>query len=159
MAQEIERKFLVKGEFSSKALYSISIIQGYLCSGSEATVRVRVSGSKAYLTIKGKANETRVSRYEWEKEIPPEEAYELIRLCRGNIIEKTRFIVPEGGKNFEVDVFHGDNEGLIIAEIELEYEDEDFARPEWLGIEVTQEVRYSNSMLSQRPYKTWQDNH
>ncbi len=156
MALEIERKFLVTGSFKLKASDKTRITQGYLSSVSERTVRVRVEDNKGFLTIKGIPNQTGVSRYEWEKEIPLKEAQELLNICEPSIIIKTRFIVPEkSGLNFEVDEFHNENEGLTIAEIELSTEDHPFDKPTWLGKEVTGESRYYNSTLAKNPFKTW----
>ena len=156
---EIERKFLVAGDFMQDACDSQHIAQGYLCSSSGRTVRVRLKGEKGYLTIKGPTGENGMSRYEWEKEIPAEEASQLIALCESGLIDKTRYIVPYGDHTFEVDVFHGDNEGLVIAEVELRSEDEEFQRPVWLGKEVTGDRRYYNSMLIRHPYKMWDEQH
>lgn len=155
MSLEIERKFLVAEGFKPSAAISFRICQGYLNSSPDRTVRVRIKGEKGYLTIKGLSSESGVSRYEWEKEIPVSEAAELLRLCEPGIIDKTRYLIEVGGHTFEVDVFHGDNEGLIIAEIELSSESEAFTKPSWLGEEVTGDTRYYNSMLMKHPYKDW----
>lgn len=155
MAQEIERKFLVSGEFKPHASRKTRIIQGYLSSVPERTVRVRIKGDKGYLTIKGIGSESGASRYEWEREIPVSEARELLAICEPGVIDKTRYLVEFGGKTFEVDEFYGDNDGLTVAEIELESEDEAFEKPEWLGAEVTGDDRYYNSMLMKNPYKNW----
>ncbi|HZK08761.1 MAG TPA: CYTH domain-containing protein [Bacteroidales bacterium] len=156
MAQEIERKFLVKGDFHPFVSTKTRIIQGFLSSVPERTVRVRIMGNNGYLTIKGIGSASGASRYEWEKEITIEEAKELLELCEPGIIDKTRNIVPEaGGLKFEVDEFHGDNKGLIIAEIELPSEDHPFEKPDWLGKEVTGKTRYYNARLSKNPYKNW----
>jgi adenylate cyclase len=156
MAQEIERKFLVKGDFKPFVTKQTRITQGYLSSVPERTVRVRIKGDKGFITIKGIGNESGASRYEWEKEIPVEEVNELLKLCEPGIIDKTRFIVPANdGLKFEVDEFYGDNEGLTVAEIELPSEDFKFDKPEWLGEEVTGDVKYFNSMLMKNPYKNW----
>lgn len=155
MPQEIERKFLVKGEFKSQANRSVRIIQGYLSSVPERTVRVRVKENKGYLTIKGKADETGISRYEWEKEIPEAEARELLQLSEPGMIDKTRYLVPVGKHIFEVDEFYGDNAGLVVAEVELSDENEAFQKPDWLGEEVTGDLRYYNAMLTRNPYKNW----
>lgn len=152
MAIEIERKFLVSGEFRDIAVSSDNIIQGYLNIEKERVVRVRVRGNKGYLTVKGPTNG--VSRFEWEKEIPEEDARALLKLCRA-IVDKTRYTVEYAGHVFEVDEFHGDNEGLVVAEIELTSEDEAFERPEWLGEEVSGDKRYYNSSLLSNPYKNW----
>lgn len=156
MAIEIERKFLVKGEFKSFAIEKIKIVQSYISSVAEHTVRVRIKGEKGFITIKGISSTTAVSRYEWEKEIPVSEVNELLELCEPGVIDKTRFIVPEpSGLKFEVDEFYGDNEGLIIAEIELPSEDHPFEKPNWLGEEVTGIAKYYNSRLTKKPFKNW----
>lgn len=155
MAIEIERKFLVIGDYKTEAIESTKIVQGYLSSIPERTVRVRVKGDKGFLTIKGIANTNGVSRYEWEKEIAVEEAHELLKLCESGIIDKTRFLVKTGKHVFEVDEFYRENEGLTVAEIELDSEDEAFEKPEWLGEEVTGDVKYFNAMLMKNPYKNW----
>lgn len=156
MAQEIERKFLVRGEFKSQAFQAERIIQGYLSSQPERTVRVRIRGDRGFLTIKGKSSENGVSRYEWEKEIPLAEARELMSLTEPGRIDKTRYLVRKGEHIFEVDEFYGENEGLILAEIELKDENEVFEKPEWLGTEVTGDLRYYNAMLTGHPFTTWQ---
>jgi adenylate cyclase len=156
MAQEIERKFLVKGDFYPFVSTKTRITQGFLSSVAERMVRVRIMGDDGFLTIKGIGNASGASRYEWEKEITIEEAKELLELCEPGIIDKTRHIVPEaGGLKFEVDEFHGDNKGLIIAEIELPSEDHPFEKPDWLGKEVTGKTRYYNARLSKNPFKNW----
>lgn len=155
MAQEIERKFLVRGEFKSLAYASERIMQGYLSSVPERTVRVRVKGDKGFLTIKGIADEEGVSRYEWEKEIQVNEAQELMKLCEPGVIDKIRYFVKCGTHIFEVDEFRGENAGLIVAEVELQSVAEEFERPVWLGVEVTGDRRYYNAMLSKRPYTKW----
>jgi len=156
MAQEIERKFLVKGDFKPFVTKSTRITQGYLSSVPERTVRIRIKGEKGFITIKGIGNASGASRFEWEKEISVEEAKSLLELCEPGIIDKTRYIVPEeSGLLFEVDEFYGDNDGLTVAEIELPTEDQPFTKPEWLGEEVTGDVKYFNSMLMKNPYKNW----
>ena len=155
MAQEIERKFLVKGDFKQEVFKSTRITQGYLSSVPERTVRVRVKGEKGFITIKGIGNESGASRYEWEKEIPVDEVRELLKICEPGVIDKTRYLVKNGPYTFEVDEFYGDNEGLTVAEIELPDEQAQFERPEWLGEEVTGDVRFYNSMLMKNPYKNW----
>lgn len=156
--QEIERKFLVVGDYKAAALTVIPILQGYLSSVPDRNVRVRLSGDKAYLTIKGAATEDGVSRYEWEKEISPVDARELIKLCEPGVIEKRRYLIPVGKHVYEVDEFHGENEGLVVAEIELAAVDESFDKPQWLGKEVTGDKRYYNSSLMKDPYKNWRGN-
>jgi len=155
MAQEIERKFLVDGDFKSEAFKETRITQGYLSSVPERTVRVRVKGEKGFITIKGIGDETGASRYEWEKEIPVDEVKELLKICEPGVIDKTRYLVKHGDHIYEVDEFYGDNEGLVIAEVELQSADESFEKPGWLGKEVTGDVRYYNSMLMKAPYKEW----
>ena len=155
MAQEIERKFLVDGDFKSEAFKETRITQGYLSSVPERTVRVRVKGDKGFITIKGIGDETGASRYEWEKEIPVDEVKELLKICEPGVIDKTRYLVKHGDHIYEVDEFYGDNEGLVIAEVELQSADESFEKPQWLGEEVTGDVRYYNSMLMKTPYKEW----
>ena len=152
MAKEIERKFLVSGEFRQDSPESYRIMQGYICSDPGRTVRVRVRGDMGFLTIKGRSSEDGLSRYEWEKEIPVSEALELMNLCVSGVIDKTRYLVPCGNHTYEVDVFHGANEGLVLAEIELTDEQEMFEKPSWLGEEVTGDMRYYNSMLSLHPF-------
>lgn len=153
---EIERKFLVKdNSFKAAAFTQNHIAQGYLSSVPERTVRVRIKGNKGYLTIKGVSNDTGMSRFEWEKEIPVTEAKELLLLCEKGVIDKTRFEIKRGNHVFEVDEFYGENEGLIVAEIELGSEMEPFETPAWLGAEVTNDIRYYNAYLSNNPYKKW----
>lgn len=157
--QEIERKFKVHSDrYKSEAFRSCPIAQGYLCKVPERTIRIRIKGEKGFITIKGKSNDSGTSRYEWEKEIPKAEALELLRLCEPSVIEKTRYEVKSGIHTFEIDEFHGDNNGLVIAEIELSDENEPFERPEWLGEEVTNRKEYYNSHLSEHPYKEWGKN-
>lgn len=153
---EIERKFLVKSDaFKSDALNSYTIKQGFLNSHKERTVRVRVIKDKGYITVKGKSSLNGLSRFEWEKEITTNEANSLLNLCEHGIIDKIRFEVKFGIHIFEVDEFFGSNQGLIVAEVELESENEDFDKPSWLGIEVTGEIKYYNSQLSKNSYSTW----
>ena len=153
--QEIEKKFLVAGEFKHQATKSTRITQGYLSSVPERTVRVRIKGAKGFLTIKGIGNESGASRYEWEKEIPVPEVEELLKICEPGVIDKTRYLVPAGKHTFEVDEFYGDNEGLIVAEVELTAENEEFTKPDFIGKEVTGDVKYYNSMLMKNPYRKW----
>jgi len=155
MPQEIERKFLVKEGYKQFAFTNTRINQGYLSSAPERIVRVRINGEKGFITIKGISNATGVSRFEWEKEIPVNEARELLALCEPAIIDKTRYLVQVGEFTFEVDEFYGDNAGLVIAEIELSSEEELFDKPKWLGQEVTGEKRYFNSKLSKNPFTKW----
>ena len=155
MATEIERKFLVSGDFKAVIESSLRITQGYLCSIPERTVRVRIKGDKGFITIKGIGSASGASRYEGEKEIPVEEVKDLLELCEPGVIDKTRYLVKSGTHTFEVDEFYGDNDGLTVAEVELSSEDEHFDRPEWLAEEVTGDTRYYNSMLMKDPFKTW----
>lgn len=152
---EIERKFLVRGDFKSLAISHTHIVQGYLSSVPERAVRVRIAGDKAFLTIKGNSSANGLTRFEWEKEIDIAEAKELIKLCEPGVIDKTRYLIPVGKHIFEVDEFFGENEGLIVAEIELGSEDEKYEKPEWLGEEVTGDERYYNASLVKRPYTKW----
>jgi len=155
MLQEIERKFLVKGDYKSEAFGQVRIIQGYLNSDPQRTVRVRVKGDRGFITVKGV--NSGASRFEWEKEIPAGEAEVLLELAEPGVIDKTRYLIrnSDGKHIWEVDEFHGDNEGLTVAEIELKSEDEAFEKPEWLGEEVTGDPRYFNSALKDNPYKNW----
>ena len=156
MALEIERKVLVTDDsYKAIAVHSDRIAQGYLCREGGNSARVRVRGEKGYITIKGPSTDDGLSRYEWEKEIPASEAWELMKLCHGGIIDKTRYLVKSGRHTFEVDEFHGDNEGLVVAEVELEELDEKFECPQFIGKEVTGEKRYYNSHLTRMPYKLW----
>lgn len=154
---EIERKFLVTStEFLSESVQSNRIVQGYLNSNPERTVRIRIKGTQGFITIKGKGNESGTTRFEWEKEIEVTEAEQLLLLCEDGVIDKVRYEIPFGKHLYEVDVFEGDNKGLIIAEIELENENESFEKPNWLGEEVTGDDRYYNASLSISSYKNWQ---
>lgn len=155
MAQEIERKFLVKGDFKPFAYKQTRITQGYISSVPERTVRVRVKGEKGFITIKGIGNASGATRYEWEKEIPVAEVQELLQICEPGVIDKTRYQVKAGPHTYEVDEFYGENEGLVVAEIELASENEAFEKPSWLGEEVTGDVRYFNAMLMKTPYTKW----
>jgi len=153
MSQEIERKFLVSGEFKPLAFAQSHIVQGYISSARGRTVRVRIRDDKGYLTIKGASNASGMSRYEWEKELPLPEAEELMKLCEPGIIDKTRYLVRSGKHVFEVDEFHGENEGLVVAEVELESESEPFQKPGFIGEEVTGDRRYYNSQLVKKPHQ------
>ena len=155
MAQEIEKKFLVAGEFKESAKKATRITQGYLSSVPERTVRVRVKGDKGYITVKGIGNDSGASRFEWEKEIPVEDVKALLEICEPGVIDKTRYLVKVGTHTFVVDEFYGDNEGLTVAEVELSDENEAFDKPSWLGEEVTGDAKYYNSMLMKNPYKNW----
>ena len=156
MALEIERKFLVKDEsYKQMAFSSSRIAQGYICSARGRTVRVRIRDEKGYLTIKGPSEEGGLSRYEWEKEISLAEAKELMKICEPGMIDKMRYLVQSGNHTFEVDEFYGDNEGLVVAEVELKHENELFEKPSFIGKEVTGIVKYYNSFLMKCPYKNW----
>lgn len=156
MTVEIERKFLVtSNNFKREATTSHRIKQGFLNSHKERTVRVRLKNDKGYLTVKGKSSDDGLVRFEWETEITEQEAEQLLELCEESIIDKIRYEVNFGKHTFEIDEFFDDNEGLIIAEIELQSKAEIFNKPDWLGKEVTGDIRYYNSQLSKQPYKTW----
>lgn len=153
---EIERKFLVKNQdFKAVAFQKEKIFQGYLNSDPERTVRIRIRGEKGFLTIKGRSSENGLSRYEWEQEIPVKEASELKKLCEPGEIEKIRYLVRSGKLVFEVDEFQGENEGLILAEVELENEEAEVEKPSWMGKEVTGDRKYYNSYLNKNPFKNW----
>ena len=154
---EIERKFLITSEaFKKEASSKTLFIQAYLNTHPERTIRIRIQADKAFMTIKCKSSESGVSRFEWEKEIPVDEAQQLLKLCELGKIEKYRYLVPVGQHVFEVDEFLGDNQGLSIAEVELNSEHEQFLKPEWLGEEVTGQNQYYNSQLTLNPYKNWE---
>ena len=156
--REIERKFRVTGDYKKHASKETKIVQGFLSTVPERTVRVRIKGDQGFLTIKGIGNKSGASRYEWEKEISLEDAKDLLSICEIGVIDKTRHIIEaDGGLMFEVDEFYGENEGLTVAEIELPSEDTEFSKPLWLGEEVTGDVRYYNSMLMKNPYKNWRN--
>jgi len=156
---EIERKFLVLDDsYVGQAFFSSRIRQGYICSGHGRTVRVRTRDARAFLTIKGPSDAAGLSRYEFEKEITPDEAEHLMALCEPGRIDKTRYLVKCGNHTFEVDEFYGDNEGLVIAEVELQSEDEPFEKPDFIGREVTGDRRYYNAHLVKHPFKTWGEN-
>ena len=155
--QEIERKFLVTGEFRHLAYHHSRILQGYISSGNGRTVRVRIRDDKGYLTIKGPSGKQGLSRYEFEKEIPLSDAKDLMAICEPGIIDKTRYLVKSGAHVFEVDEFYGDNEGLIMAEVELSDENETFIKPDFIGREVTGDRRFYNAHMRKNPYKLWKD--
>lgn len=157
MAQEIERKFLVQGEYKSYAYAHSHIVQGYISSARGRTVRVRIRDEKGYLTIKGASDTAGMSRYEWEKEIPLDEARELMTLCEPGVIDKTRYLVKSGDHVFEIDEFYGDNEGLVMAEVELGEESEVYEKPNFIGIEVTGDKRFYNSHMLAFPFKLWKE--
>lgn len=154
---EIERKFLVKGDFRQDVRESSHIVQGYLSVNRLNSVRVRILDDKGYITVKGKSTNGGLSRFEWEKEISAQEALDLLTLAEPGTIDKTRHLVKntDGVHTWEVDEFHGANDGLIMAEIELSSEDDIFDKPEWLGDEVTGDPRYYNSSLRINPYRSW----
>ena len=156
---ETERKFLVIGDFKSLSYDATRIQQGYICSTNGRTVRVRIRDNKGYLTIKGPSGLAGLTRYEYDMEIPLEDAYDLMRICEPGIIDKTRFLVksPDGKHTWEIDEFYGDNEGLILAEIELAYEEEPFQKPDFIGREVTGDRRFYNSHMRTNPYKIWKE--
>jgi len=153
---EIERKFLIKSDAYKKEATSINrIIQGFLNTHPNRTVRIRIKGNSGFVTIKGISNKAGTSRFEWEKEIEVLEAEALLKICEETVIEKIRYEIPKGNHMFEVDEFLSENEGLVMAEIELENENDMFERPIWLGEEVTGQLKYYNSLLSKKPYKSW----
>ena len=153
---EIERKFLVlSNDFIAEAFSKKRIVQAYLSSNPERTVRIRIKGDNGFLTIKGKGNATGTTRLEWETEIPLHDAEKLLTICESGIIEKIRHEVKVGNHIYEVDVFAGKNEGLIMAEVELSAENEAFEKPSWLGKEVTNDERFYNAYLSVNPFKSW----
>lgn len=156
MAQEIERKFLIKDDaFKAESISKTKITQGFLSTVPERTVRIRIQGDKGFLTVKGIGNKSGASRYEFEKEISIGDAQDLMAICEPGVIEKTRYNVKSGEHTFEIDEFYGDNDGLTVAEVELASEDEVFEKPEWLGVEVTGIVKYYNAMLMKNPYNKW----
>lgn len=156
MALEIERKFLVLSDDFKKFAFESNVIkQGYLSSHAERTVRVRIVNNQAFITIKGASNTSGLTRYEWEKEIALTDAEELLVICEPGVIHKTRYKIKNEQYMFEVDEFFDENEGLIIAEIELNLESDLFEKPEWLGQEVTGIKKYYNSMLSKNPFTSW----
>lgn len=157
MGYEIERKFLVKGNYKSQSHKSLRIKQGYLSLAGTSVVRVRIKGDRAFITIKSAMEDGHIKRHEWEYEIPVVDAEEMLLLCTDPVIDKTRYLINVGKHIFEVDEFYGDNEGLVMAEVELESEDEAFEKPDWLGAEVTGNVRYYNSFLSIHPFKEWRE--
>ncbi|MDC6365271.1 MULTISPECIES: CYTH domain-containing protein [Flavobacteriaceae] len=153
---EIERKFLVTSDaYKDEATSQSRMVQGFLNTDPNRTVRVRIKDGKGYLTVKGASNASGTTRFEWETEINTTEATNLIDLCEDVILEKIRYEVPYGKHVFEVDEFLGENKGLVVAEVELKHEDEVFEKPDWLGEEVTGEVSYYNSQLSKNPFTKW----
>ena len=156
MALEIERKFLVLDDsYKHEAFSKSHIQQGYICSERGRTVRIRIRNERAYITIKGPSLNGGLSRYEFEQEIPLDDARKLLTLCDPGIIDKTRWLVKSGEHTFEVDEFHGDNDGLIMAEVELRDVSETPKIPHFIGIEVTGDRRYYNSQLRRNPYCNW----
>ena len=155
---EIERKFLVRNsDYKRQAFSSSRIQQGYICSGHGRTVRVRVRDDRGYLTIKGPSDKEGLVRYEFEKEITLEEARELMKLCEPGRVDKTRYLVKSGSHTFEVDEFYGENEGLVMAEVELQRADEPYEKPDFIGEEVTGDHRYTNAHLSKHPFQSWKE--
>lgn len=156
---ETERKFLVTGDFKSLAYNATRIRQGYISSGNGRTVRVRIRGDKGYLTIKGPSGAAGLTRYEFDTEIPLADAMDLMEICEPGIIDKTRYLVksPDGRHTWEIDEFYGDNEGLLLAEVELSHEGEEFTKPDFIGREVTGDRRYYNSHMRNYPYKLWKE--
>lgn len=155
---EIERKFLVTTEKFKEDAHTVTrIVQGFLNTHPERTVRIRIKEEQGFITVKGKSNKEGISRFEWEKEIPIVEAEALLKLCEEEVIDKIRYEVKVGDHIYEVDEFFGNNKGLIIAEIELKSELEKFPKPAWLSQEVTGDLKYYNSQLSKQPYKNWKE--
>ncbi|MRI01340.1 CYTH domain-containing protein [Kriegella sp. EG-1] len=153
---EIERKFLVTSTaYQEQTKFKERIVQGFLNTDKERTVRVRIKGNSGFLTVKGKSNDEGTIRFEWEKEISISDAEKLLQICEPGIIDKIRFNVELGSHTFEIDEFHGENEGLVVAEVELKSENEHFEKPNWLGEEVTGVVKYYNSQLSKNPFNKW----
>ena len=155
---EIERKFLVtSNDYRSEAFAKEEIIQGFLSTHPERTVRVRLKGQKGFITVKGKTDPDGTTRFEWEREISSAEAKNLLAICKKGTIHKLRHLVKSGTHIVEVDEFHEQNKGLVIAEIELQHADETFLKPNWLGAEVTGDIKYYNSQLSKNPYSSWKN--
>ena len=153
---EIERKFLVvSNDYKKEAQKNNRIVQSFLNTDPFRTVRIRIKEDQGFLTVKGKGNENGTTRFEWEREIPLMEAEALLKLAEPGVIDKIRHEVPVGKHLFEVDEFFGENEGLVVAEIELTHEDENYEKPLWLGAEVTGQSKYYNAQLSKNPYKKW----
>src|ERR1700722_7577907 len=154
MPLEIERKFLVTNDgWRRGAEASHAIRQGYLTTGDITTVRIRIDGFKAYITVKGECGGP--TRLEYEYEIPAAHADEMLRLCQKPLIEKTRYDIPFDGQLWQVDEFSGDNHGLVLAEAELTHPHQRLALPPWIGLEVTPDVRYRNSYLARHPFTSW----
>ena len=155
MAIEIERKFLVQGDYKSQAVSSARIMQGYISASPERSVRIRIRGNEGFLTIKGASDASGLNRYEFEQKLTLPDAEALMKLCLPGVIHKIRYLIPAGAHTWEVDEFLDDNAGLVMAEIELQHENDTFPKPDWLGEEVTGDVRFYNAMLSKNPYKNW----
>ena len=156
MHTEIERKFLVLNtNFIQESFKNYTIKQGFLSTNKKRTVRIRIISNKGFITIKGISNQSGTTRFEWEKEISVLEAKQLLKLCKKPIINKIRYFVKKEKHIFEIDIFKGKNKGLILAEIELEHENQSFIKPKWLGKEVTGNIKYYNSVLSKNPFKKW----
>lgn len=155
MATEIERKFLVVGEFKHLAHNRTHIEQGYFLTEPGKTVRIRIRDDKAYLTIKGPSDKAGLARYEFETEVSIEDGRELMKLCMPGKVQKDRWLIENGKHTIEVDEFFGDNEGLVMAEIELSDENEEYVKPAFLGKEVTGDKRFYNKYMLRRPYKLW----
>ena len=154
---EIERKFLINNMgFKEMASSKNHITQGFLNTDPKRTVRIRIYGEEAYITVKGKGNASGTTRFEWERPISVQDAKALLPLCEPGVLEKIRYRVPVGKHIFEVDEFLGENKGLYVAEVELSDEDEGYEKPVWLGSEITGEIKYYNSQLSKNPYTTWE---
>ncbi len=156
---ETERKFLVVGDFKSQSYNATRIQQGYIASNNGRTVRVRIRGDKGYLTIKGPSGLKGITRYEFDTEIPLDDARELMEICEPGIIDKTRYLVksPDGRHTWEIDEFYGDNEGLVLAEVELCHESEEFQKLDFIGREVTGDRRFYNSHMRSYPFKLWKE--
>jgi len=158
MKIEIEKKFLLKNmNFKQDSFKKIRITQRYLSSLPERSIRIRIGGDKAFITIKGKSNKTGMSRSEWEKDITVEDAQDLFKICEPGVIDKTRYLVKSGKHIIEIDEYYGENKGLIVAEIELLSEEESFEKPDWLGDEITGDMKYYNSYLMKYPYTKWEN--
>ena len=153
--QESERKLQETGNVKSQSYAQMHVVQGYICSERGRTVRIRIRDDKGYITIKGISTTDGLSRYEWEKEIALADAQELIKLCERGVIDKVRYLVRSGQHVFEVDEFAGENAGLVMAEVELSSPDEAYVKPDFIGEEVTGDIRYYNSQLMKKPYSTW----
>ncbi|MBO7142289.1 MAG: CYTH domain-containing protein, partial [Bacteroidales bacterium] len=150
-------KYIVNGEYKHLATSSTYIVQGYIFSNPQKSVRVRLKGDRGYITVKSTISDTNVTRNEWEYPIPASEVNELLRICEPSLIEKTRYIVYYKNQTIEIDEFYGKNEGLQLAEVELSFENQQFDKPPFLGREVTGDVKFLNSNLSQRPFSEWTD--